>query len=130
MNSFPRAACLTIVGLLTLFVQPGSARADWKQGDSPLKTRWAKDVSPTNALPEYPRPQMVRKEWMSLNGLWQFSPARENEEPPTGKTLPEQILVPYPMESSLSGIMRHEDRVWYRRTFDVPKEWNERNVLL
>jgi beta-galactosidase/beta-glucuronidase len=66
---------------------------------------------------------MVRKDWMSLNGLWQFAAAKEGDEAPIGRELAEQILVPYPMESALSGIMRHEDRVWYRRTFDVPKEW-------
>jgi hypothetical protein len=73
---------------------------------------------------------MVRKEWQNLNGLWQFSSAQENEEPPFGKDLKEQILVPYPVESALSGIMRHEPRMWYRRTFEVPADWKGRHVLL
>ena len=89
-----------------------------------------KDVSPENALPEYPRPQMVRKEWQNLNGLWQFAAAQQGEEPPFGKDLKEQILVPYPVESALSGIMRHESRMWYRRTFEVPADWKGRHVLL
>src|SRR5579862_2055600 len=122
------AARLAFAMFLTVASLP--ALAEWKQGDGPLKTQWAKDVTPANALPEYPRPQMVRKEWMNLNGLWQFATAKEEDEAPTGKDLPEQILVPYPMESALSGIMRHEDRVWYRRTFSVPKEWVDRDVLL
>lgn len=120
---------LAVAGLV-ISMPDAPAHAQWQQADGPLKTRWAKDVSPANALPEYPRPQMVRKEWMSLNGLWQFSPAKEGEEPPAGKNLAEQILVPYPMESALSGIMRHEDRAWYRRTFDVPAAWEGRKVLL
>jgi hypothetical protein len=108
-----------------------TARADaWKPAEGPLQTRWTKDVSPTNARPEYPRPQLVRKEWSNLNGLWQFATAQENDQPPIGKELKEQILVPYPVESALSGIMRHESRMWYRRTFEIPTEWKGRNVLL
>ena len=108
-----------------------AAGADqWKPADGPLKTLWAKDVSPTNALPEYPRPQMVRKDWQNLNGLWQFQAAQAGEEAPFGKDLKEQILVPYPVESALSGVMRHEPRMWYRRTFDVPADWKGRHVLL
>lgn len=45
------------------------------------------------------------------------------EQPPVGRKLGEKILVPYPVESQLSGIERHEDRMWYRRTFTVPKNW-------
>ncbi|HET6246506.1 MAG TPA: glycoside hydrolase family 2 TIM barrel-domain containing protein [Tepidisphaeraceae bacterium] len=124
------AGCLAAASLVTITVFTHIARAEWKQADGPLKTQWAKDVTPANALPEYPRPQMVRKDWISLNGLWQFAAAKEGDEAPAGKDLAEQILVPYPMESALSGIMRHEDRAWYRRTFEVPKDWGTRNVLL
>jgi hypothetical protein len=95
-----------------------------------LMTRWSAEVSPTNALPEYPRPQMVRARWLNLNGLWEFSTAQEGEMPPFGKTLPERILVPYPVESPLSGLMRREDRMWYRRTFAVPQDWGGQHVLL
>lgn len=117
--------CVIVVGCWSTM-----SYADWKQAQGPLKTKWTTDASPTNALPEYPRPQLVREKWLSLNGLWQFAPAKENEEAPTGKDLAEQILVPYPMESALSGIMRHEDRVWYRRSFELPKDWQGKNVLL
>ena len=47
-----------------------------------------------------------------LNGVWQFAAAKQGDELPTGKDLAEQVLVPYPIESSLSGIMRHEDRMF------------------
>src|SRR5579863_7031802 len=123
-----------ILGLMLFIlatpVLKSSAADDWKPANGPLMTRWAKDVSPANARPEYPRPQMVRKEWQCLNGLWQFEPATENRSPPLGKDLKEKILVPFPVESALSGIMRHEERMWYRRTFDVPREWAGRHVLL
>jgi hypothetical protein len=104
--------------------------AEWKPAQGPLMTRWAKDVRPDRVLPEYPRPQLVRKDWLNLNGLWQLGFAKAGDAPPLGKELPEQILVPFPVESALSGVMKHADRLWYRRTFQVPKEWNGRRVLL
>src|SRR5439155_3422060 len=71
---------------------------EWKAAKSPLVTRWAKDVSATNALREYPRPQMVRKDWVNLNGVWEFAISDE------GKASPQKILVPFCVESGLSGI--------------------------
>lgn len=95
----------------------------WEPGTPPLSTPWTDDVGPDNALPEYPRPQLVRSAWRNLNGVWQFAAAEEGEEPPIGRDLDEVVLVPYPVESALSGIQRREERMWYRRTFDVPPEW-------
>ncbi len=118
-----------VVAILLNLVAVSQA-ADWKIADGPLLTKWAKDVSPDKALPEYPRPQMVRKDWLNLNGLWQFDKAEEKDEPEFGRDLPERILVPYPVESALSGLRRHEERMWYRRTFEIPKEWSGKHVLL
>jgi len=88
-----------------------------------LRTKWAGDVTPANAHREYPRPQLTRDAWQNLNGSWQFAAATAGENPPVGRKLAEQILVPYPVESQLSGMERHEDRMWYRRTFTVPPGW-------
>lgn len=88
-----------------------------------LRTKWAEEVGPKNAHPEYPRPQLTRDAWQNLNGEWQFAAAKSGDKPPVGKQLGEKILVPYPVESQLSGIERHEDRMWYRRTFTVPAGW-------
>jgi hypothetical protein len=108
-----------------------AAAADaWKPANGPLMTRWAKDVSPDRVHPEYPRPQMVRKDWMNLNGLWELAFAKEGEAAPVGQRLSEKILVPFPVESALSGVRKHADRLWYRRTFEVPKGWDGRRVLL
>lgn len=94
-------------------------------------TRWAKEVSPTNALPEYPRPQMVRKEWVNLNGVWDFGvTAKEASKP---QAFSQRILVPFPPESALSGVMTNiteQQRPWYRRQFEVPTLWAEQRVLL
>ncbi|WP_406427150.1 PA14 domain-containing protein [Streptomyces sp. NBC_00147] len=92
-----------------------------------LSTKWADEVGPKNAHPEYPRPQLTRDAWQNLNGEWQFAAAKSGDKPPVGKQLGEKILVPYPVESQLSGIERHEDRMWYRRTFTVPKGWKVGN---
>ncbi|MGW0130282.1 PA14 domain-containing protein [Streptomyces sp. NPDC003299] len=103
-------------------------RAFWSSGPNrsthELRTPWADRVDPERPLPEYPRPQLTRDAWLNLNGRWQFAAARAGEQPPTGRDLPERITVPYPVESQLSGLERHEDRMWYRRTFTVPPGWH------
>ena len=55
-----------------------------------LSTPWTSQVSPTNALPEYPRPQMTRGQWRNLNGVWQFAPGTAGQNPPIGQALPER----------------------------------------
>jgi hypothetical protein len=107
-----------------------ASAAEWQPAEGPLKTRWAKDVSPKNAHPEYPRPQMVRKEWLNLNGLWDLAITGKDAKP---SEFASRILVPFPVESALSGIMKpvsENERLWYRRTFEVPKKWRDERVLL
>jgi hypothetical protein len=103
---------------------------EWTPANGPLLTRWAKDVSPATVHPEYPRPQLVRQDWLNLNGLWQFAEARSGESAPVGRNLAERILVPFPVESALSGVMRRAERVWYRRIFTIPAAWSGRRTLL
>jgi len=114
-----------------------AAEADWKPAPAPLMTRWAADVSPERARPEYPRPNAVRKEWLNLNGLWQFAFDDQNAGRAanwsSGHQLPQRILVPWTFEAALSGIGKGKEvheRVWYRRTFDVPGRWQGKHVLL
>ena len=101
--------------------------AEWQPVQGPLTTRWAKDVSPEKVHPEYPRPQMVRQEWINLNGLWDYAvidwaenlDVYRRPSAPWGK-----ILVPFPIESSLSGVgKRVTDRqvLIYARKFKSPK---------
>ena len=108
-----------------------AAEPAWTPGAGPLRTRWAKDVSPGKSHPEYPRPQMQRERWHNLNGLWEFSLTDKNASQP--QSFSKQILVPFPVESSLSGVMTNVNenmRIWYRRTFDLPRKWREQRVLL
>jgi beta-galactosidase/beta-glucuronidase len=107
-------------GIFSLLVLPVRS-AEWKLGVGPLMTRWAKDVSPDKVLIEYPRPQMVRGDWLSLNGLWDVK---------LGDGTESTILVPFPIESALSGVMKHSDRMTYRRNFEVPPGWSGRRILL
>jgi len=84
-------------------------------------TRWASAVDPGSILPEYPRPQLVRRRWQNLNGLWQFAVMTDSAAPlPFGRELSQQILVPFAMESALSGVGKHAERVVYQRTFRTP----------
>ena len=96
-----------------------------------LTTRWAASVSPANALPEYPRPQMSRRDWVNLNGPWDYAIRPRAEEKP--EKFDGRILVPYPIESQLSGVRKtvgEANRLWYRRTFEVPRGWRGRRTLL
>ncbi|MBN1362970.1 MAG: DUF4965 domain-containing protein [Sedimentisphaerales bacterium] len=95
--------------------------ADWKPADGPLMTRWATGVTPENVHAEYPRPQMVRPDWLNLNGLWDYAIRPRDEGKPD--SFDGQILVPFCVESALSGVMKSvgpDNRLWYRRTFQVP----------
>jgi beta-galactosidase/beta-glucuronidase len=115
---------------LALLAAATASAAEWQPAKGPLTTRWAKEVKADKTHPEYPRPQMKRPRWQNLNGLWQLAFAKKDEAAPVGKDLAERILVPFPVESALSGVMKHAERLWYRRLFVVPKEWKDQRVLL
>ncbi|MDR2627135.1 MAG: beta-galactosidase, partial [Dysgonamonadaceae bacterium] len=108
-----------------------SVFAQWEPAGDKIKTEWATKVDPQNVLPEYPRPILERTEWLNLNGLWDYAIA------PAGKAEPEQfdgkILVPFPIESSLSGVQKtvgKDNELWYKRTFDIPSAWKKKNIIL
>lgn len=101
-----------------------------------LRTRFAASVDPTAPRPDYPRPDLVRSRWASLNGLWDFSTRRPAPGWARGLgRLPERILVPFTVEAPLSGLGRQDiaqdtPQVWYRRAFAVPEAWGDRRVIL
>ncbi|HVN57910.1 MAG TPA: glycoside hydrolase family 2 TIM barrel-domain containing protein [Bacteroidales bacterium] len=103
----------------------------WKIAGDRITTEWAPGVDPANPLPEYPRPQMVRSGWKTLNGLWDYAIAGQGDEPPArydGK-----ILVPFAVESALSGVGRQvgpDNVLWYRTGFTLPASFMGKNVLL
>jgi beta-galactosidase/beta-glucuronidase len=96
-----------------------------------LITRWGAGVTPENAWQVYPRPQLVRPQWRSLNGLWDYAIAPVEMEMVLAYS--GQILVPFPLESALSGVKRAlqpNERLWYRRCFTSPEEWHGQRMLL
>lgn len=121
--------CVISFSLFPLSNAAGQAE-QWSPAKGPLMTKWAETVGPDNALPEYPRPMMKREGWKNLNGLWDFKITGKETDNGDYKR---QILVPYPVESALSGIRETvgaENRVWYRRTFTVENEESDKRVLL
>ena len=97
---------------------------------APLQTQWAARVSKDTPLPEYPRPTMVRADWLSLNGLWHWAPATGDPNATPPASMPGTILVPFPVESALSGVAEHHERLWYQRSFELPAEWRGKRILL
>jgi len=97
----------------------------------PMMTRWGQDVSADNAHLEYPRPQMVRLEWLNLNGLWDFRITRPGQT--NLDVFPGKILVPFPVESILSGVKQlftEQEQMRYQREFQIPASWRGQGILL
>lgn len=105
--------------------------AQWAPKGNQIKTVWAQDVNPANVLPEYPRPIQERPEWKNLNGLWDYAILPNNTPAPT--QFDGKILVPFAIESSLSGVQKKlgpDNTLWYKRNFSIPSKWNEKKILL
>ncbi len=116
---------LAFLGFLSV-----QAHAQWKPVEGKIKTRWAEQVNPDNVLLEYPRPIMERAEWKNLNGLWEYAIIEKGSHTPT--SFDGQILVPFAVESSLSGVGKRvgeSKELFYRRTLDVPSAWKGKKVL-
>jgi len=125
------AAALMLVTATVSSRQAPSADG-WKPAEGRLLSRFAKDVSPDRVHPDYPRPQLVRSEWLNLNGLWQYA-IRPKDGGAPGDAFDGRILVPFAPESSLSGVGKAvgpDHRLWYRRTFRVPASWAGTRVWL
>lgn len=108
-----------------------SASAQWKPAGDKIKTSWADKIDVNKVLPEYPRPIMEREQWQNLNGLWNYAIL------PAGKSAPltydGKILVPFALESSLSGVAKElgdKNELWYQRDFTVPAKWSNKRILL
>lgn len=103
----------------------------WKPAGDLIKTEWADKVDPANPLDAYPRPSMVRNDWSSLNGLWDYAVLTKGSGLPA--RFDGKILVPFAIESSLSGVQKRvgpANELWYQRSFQVPSAWKNKRILL
>ena len=107
------------------------AQAQWKPAGDKIKTKWVEQINPQNVLPEYPRPQLERTDWVNLNGEWEYAIKPKGEVEPN--SFDGNILVPFAVESSLSGVQKEvgeNNELWYKRSFAVPANWKNKDVVL
>lgn len=105
-------------------------KVEWTPAGDRIMTVWGENLDPSEVLAEYPRPQMVRDEWVNLNGIWEYAITPAEAEP---EKMDGNILVPFAVESALSGVGRavgENEALWYEREFTVPEEWAGQRVLL
>ena len=108
---------------------------EWKPAKVAVMTTWGEKIDPAHVLEEYPRPQMQRNDWINLNGIWEFTRGTYGDTYNEKRVFDKSILVPFPVESALSGVMevdaKNDDKnYWYRRTFTVPKNYKGKELLL
>jgi beta-galactosidase/beta-glucuronidase len=122
---------LFFLASLFLVFCPGNSGAKWQPAGERIRTRWGEALDPQNVWNVYPRPLLERTDWKSLNGPWNYAIGPRHSARPAAWD--GEILVPFPVESSLSGVKKAvgEDHVvWYERTFTVPSGWRGRDILL
>ena len=128
MLNLGKVARLFFAAAFLLPVTPGMAQ--WRPAGDKIRTEWSEQLDPAHVLPEYPRPQLVRGDWQNLNGLWNYAILPLGEQPAAWEG---EILVPFAVESSLSGVGRRvgaDRELWYERTFTLSPKWSGKRVLL
>ena len=120
-----------ILSFLTLcFSCRNRNEIDWKVAENPILTKWSSDVDPLKPWLQYPRPDMKRNRWINLNGLWEYAIIAKDTKP---EKWDGTILVPYPVESALSGVKKRvseNENLWYKRSFNIPSVWSKKHILL
>jgi beta-galactosidase/beta-glucuronidase len=107
------------------------AQTQWQAAGDKIKTTWAEKITPEKVWPEYPRPIMERADWQNLNGLWDYAILPDEQAQPA--KFDGKILVPFAVESSLSGVQKTltpNQALWYQRSFTIPAGWKNKSILL
>ncbi len=124
--------------LMLTFSESACAQSTWTKQTAPVMTPWGEQLTAEDVWAVYPRPSMKRQEWMNLNGIWRYfkrSSVNYDYER-NASSFSKAILVPFPVESALSGIMdksfssNRRATHMYRRTFTLPETFKGKNVLL
>lgn len=121
---------LKLIPLILFLVVQSAFAQQWQAVKGKIMTPWAETVDPKSVLPEYPRPQMEREGWSNLNGLWEYAIRKKSEKAPA--SYDGQILVPFAVESALSGVGREvgtDNRLWYRLTISAQPAKGRRTLL-
>jgi beta-galactosidase/beta-glucuronidase len=122
-------SCCIILFAICSSGQQGS----WKIVPGRIMTPWADSVSPHRVLTQYPRPQMRRGNWQNLNGLWQYTIVPVGDSAPVPTVFSGNILVPFPIESALSGVGKtvgKDSVLWYSRSFTIDSKRKGKRILL
>lgn len=120
-----------LIPVIVLLTATAGVCAAWSPAGDKIRTRWADEVTPENVWREYPRPQLERRAWANLNGLWEYAVTGRDEGAP-GR-YDGEIFVPFCIESSLSGVgkeFKPDQKLWYRTGFTVDPQWKGKNIIL
>lgn len=119
------------LSIVLLLVVENANSQNWQKVPGKISSSWSEKIDPSNPLPEYPRPQMERGSWTNLNGIWNYSVTGKDAE--SAPSWNGKILVPFAIESSLSGVGRmvgKDSTLWYNRKFSLKKEMKGKKILL
>lgn len=122
-----------VLFLLLLLVGSLKAQQNWQIVLGHITTQWSANVNPVDPLPEYPRPQLVRKNWQNLNGLWQYAILPKAQEETIPASFAGNILVPYAVEAALSGVGKtvgKDSIIWYKRVITLPAIKKDQQLIL
>ncbi|MDR0390739.1 MAG: hypothetical protein LBH59_02445 [Planctomycetaceae bacterium] len=135
-----KLAIIFVTIIIAKLAQGSDSLHDGAVPVSKLKTVWSNEVLPDRVHPDYPRPTLVRRDWLNLNGFWEW---RQSDLPttPVGIETPRisvtkndqfdgRVLVPFAIESSLSSVGKSFDRIVYRRQFKIPQNWQKNQRIL
>ena len=128
MKKLLLVACLHFFACTLLLAQTTA----WHIAGDKITSPWADSVNPSNVLPEYPRPQLVRGNWTNLNGLWQYAILPKDQQTIMPATTQGNILVPFAVESALSGVGKtvgKDSVLWYKRTVTIPAKGGSKTLL-
>jgi beta-galactosidase/beta-glucuronidase len=127
MEFLPRYWCAA--GAMIFFTM--SSAFGWAPAGGHMMSKYAAEVNPNSVWPEYPRPQLTRPSWVNLNGMWKYAITSDQTKPPNKWA--DQILVPFPVESDLSGVcqaLKPTQTLWYKRQFTLSPPGDGERVLL